>query len=65
MLLRKGENMTDPTAAPARQALTFYPVEQEPGSFHDDRPDDKAEKGSWSNWRNEQQREFTPGLGQR
>lgn len=33
--------------------------------FHDDRPDDKAERGSWSNWRNEQQREFTSGLGRR
>lgn len=31
--------------------------------FHDDKPDDKAEKGSWSDWRNNQQREYFPGVG--
>ena len=33
--------------------------------FRDDRPDDKAEAGSWSNWRNDQQPEHTPGCGRR
>ena len=29
--------------------------------FHDDRPDDKAEKGSWSDWKNKQDRDYVPG----
>ena len=31
--------------------------------FHDDRRDDKAEIGSWSGWRLDQQREYFPGVG--
>ena len=36
-----------------------------PREWHDDKPDDKAEKGSWSDWKNNQQPEHTPGMGRR
>lgn len=28
------------------------PADDAPVEFHDDRPDDKAVRGSWSDWRN-------------